>query len=127
MSHTVTQCTVVLELSSKDTRPYPNTLLIRSLPGVNFWVFHPRNLTPFLIRLTQTFTFHYYFFIIFLFFHLMHFSQFLSFLHTTMMQMLTRNHAIHCRSRAFIEGYASAPKYTLHSESSQCKLLGLSL
>ena len=83
MSHIVTQCTVVLELSSKDTRPYPNTLLIRSLPEVNFWVFHPRNLTHFLIRLTQTFTFHYYIF----FFHLMHFSQFLSFFHTTMMQM----------------------------------------
>ena len=86
MWHIVIQCTVVLGLSSKDMRPYPNTLLIRSLPGVNFWVFHPRNLTPFLIRLTWTFTFHYYFIYLFIF-HLMHFSQFLSFLHTTMMQM----------------------------------------
>ena len=44
------QYTVVLRLSPKDMRPYPNTLLIRSLLGVNFWVFHPKDLTPFLIR-----------------------------------------------------------------------------
>ena len=27
----------------------------------NFWVFHPRDLSPFLIRLTRAFTFHHYF------------------------------------------------------------------
>ena len=59
--HTIIQCTIVLGLSPKDTRPYPNTLPIRSLPGVNFWVFHPRDLSPFLIRLTRAFTFHHYF------------------------------------------------------------------
>ena len=62
MWHTVIQCTVVLELSPKDTRPYPNTLPIWSLPGVYFLVFHFRDLTPFLIHLTRAFTFHYFFF-----------------------------------------------------------------
>ena len=38
----------------------------------NFWVFHPRDLSPFLIRLTRAFTFHHYF----IFFHFIHFSQF---------------------------------------------------
>ncbi len=65
--HTVIQCTIVLGLSPKDTRPHPNTLPIRSLPGVNFWVFHPRDLSPFLIRLTRASTSHLYF---------IHFSQF---------------------------------------------------
>ena len=60
MTHII-QCTVVFELSLKDTHPYPNTLLIRSLPEVDFWVFHPRDLTSFLIHLTRTFIFHYYF------------------------------------------------------------------
>ena len=44
------QCIVILGLLPKDTRPYPNTLLIWSLSEVNFWVFLPRDLTPFLIR-----------------------------------------------------------------------------
>ena len=57
MWHIVIQCIVVLGLSSKDTRPHPNTLPIRSLSEVNFWVFHPRDLSPFLIRLTRAFTF----------------------------------------------------------------------
>ena len=82
MWHTIIPCIVVIGLSPKDMRPHPNTLPIRSLPEVNFWVFHPKDLIPFLIRLTRAFTFHYYFF-----FHFMHFSQFLSFLHITMMQM----------------------------------------
>ena len=76
MWHTIIPCIVVIGLSPKDTRPHPNTLPIQSLPEVNFWVFHPRDPIPFLIRLTRAFTFHYYFF-----FHFMHFSQFLSFLH----------------------------------------------
>ena len=87
MWHTVIQCTVILGLSPKDTHSHPNTLPIRSLPGINFWVFHPRDLSPFLICLTQAFTFHHLFIFFFLFFHLIHFLQFLSFLHTTMMQM----------------------------------------
>ena len=86
MWHTVIQCIVVLGLSSKDTGPHPNTLPIRSLSGVNFWVFHPRDLSPFLIRLTWAFTFHHYSFFSF-FCHFMHFSQFLFFFHITMMQM----------------------------------------
>ena len=69
--HTVIQCTIVLGFSSKDTRPHPNTLPIRSLPGVNFWVFHPRDLSPFLIRLTRASTSHLYF----IFSHFIHFSQ----------------------------------------------------
>ena len=76
MWYTVIQCTIVLRLSSKDTHPYPNTLPIRSLPEVNFWVFHPKDLSPFLIRLTRAFTFHHYSFFFF-FCHFMHFSQFL--------------------------------------------------
>ena len=48
--HTVIQCTVVLEFSPKDTRLHLNTLLIRSLLEVNFWVFYPKDLTPFLIH-----------------------------------------------------------------------------
>ena len=43
-----------------------------------------------------------------------------------MMLMLTLNHAMHCHSRAFTEGYASIPKYTPHLESFRSKLLGLS-
>ena len=39
---------------------------------------------------------------------------------------VTHSHTMHYRSRAFTEGYASAPKYTPYSESSRCKLLGLS-
>ena len=62
MWHTVIQCTVVLGFSSKDMRSYPNILLIRSLLGVYFLVFHSRDLTPFLIHLTRAFTFYYYFF-----------------------------------------------------------------
>ena len=61
MWHTIIQCTVVLRLSPNDTRPYPNTLSIRSLPRVNFWVFHLMNLSTFLIRFTRAFTFHYCF------------------------------------------------------------------
>ena len=61
MWHTIIQCTIVLRLSPKDTRAYPNTLPIRGLPEVDFWVFHPKDLTPFLIRLTRAFTFRYYF------------------------------------------------------------------
>ena len=57
MWHTVIQSIVVLELSPKNVRPYPNTLLIRSLPNVDCWVFHPKDLTPFLILLTRAFTF----------------------------------------------------------------------
>ena len=70
--HTVIQCTIVLGLSPKDMRLHPNTLPIRSLPGANFWAFHPRHLSPFLICLTRAFTFHHYF----IFFHFIHFSQF---------------------------------------------------
>ena len=55
------KCTVVFGLSPKDMCPYPNTLPIQSLPRANFWVFHHRDLFPFLIRLTRAFTFHYYF------------------------------------------------------------------
>ena len=59
--YTVIQCTIVLELSPNDTRPHPNTLPIRSPLKVSFWVFHPGDLFPFLIRLTRAFTFHHYF------------------------------------------------------------------
>ena len=48
-------------------RHYPNTLPIQSLLNVNFWVFHPWDLSPFLIRLTRAFTFHHYFIFFFLF------------------------------------------------------------
>ena len=86
--HTVIQCTIVFRLSPKDTRPHPNTLPIQSLPGVNFWVVHHRDISPFLICLTRAFTFHHYFiFFSSFFFHFIHFSKYLSFLHTTMMQM----------------------------------------
>ena len=86
MWHTVIPCIVVLGLSPKDMHPYPNTLPIQSILGIDFWVFHPRDLIPFLIRLSRAFAFHYYF--IFLsFFHFMHLSHFLFFLHTTMMHM----------------------------------------
>ena len=44
------QSRIVFRLLPKDTRPYPYTLPIQSLHRVKFWVFHPRNLTPFLIR-----------------------------------------------------------------------------
>ena len=81
--HAISQCTVVLKFSPNDTHLYPNTLLLRSLPEVNFWVFHSMDLSPFLIRLTRTFTFHHYSFFSFF----CHFMQFLSFLHTTMIQM----------------------------------------
>ena len=63
------QYIVVLRLSPKDTRLYSNTLSIRSLPGVNFWVFHPRDLISFLICLSWAFTFHHHFIIIFFSFH----------------------------------------------------------
>ena len=83
MWHIIIQCTIVIGLSPKDTCLYPNTLPIRSLLEVDFWVFHHRDFIPFLIRLTRAFTFHYYF--IFLsFFHFMRFSQSLFFLHATM-------------------------------------------
>ena len=58
---TVIQCIVVLGLSPKDMHPYPSILPIQSLSGVDFWVFHPRDLISFLIRLSRAFTFHYYF------------------------------------------------------------------
>ena len=95
--HTVIQCTIVLGLSPKDTRSHPNTLPIRSLPGIDFWVFYPRDFSPFLIRFTRAFTFHHYFIFFPFFFHFIHFSQFLSFLHTTMMQMKCNevNYLIH--------------------------------
>ena len=64
----VIQCTIVLGFLPKDTRPHPNTLPIRSLPSVNFWVFHLRDLSSFLIRLTWTFTFHHYFIVSFFLF-----------------------------------------------------------
>ena len=48
--HTITQCIVVLGLSPKDMHLYPNILPIRSLLEINFWVFHLRDLTLFLIR-----------------------------------------------------------------------------
>ena len=67
MWYTVIQCTVVLKLSSKDERQHPYTLPIQSLLDVNFWVFHPRDLSPFLIHLTRAFTFHHYFNFFFLF------------------------------------------------------------
>ena len=93
--HAITQCIVVLELSSKDTCPHPNTPPIWSLLEVNFWIFHPMDLTLFLIRLT-TFTFHYCFFF---FFHFMHFSQFLSFTHPwckwNVMRLITLIHKYH--------------------------------
>lgn len=41
-------------------------------------------------------------------------------------ERVTHSHTMHYCSRAFTEGYASAPKYTPHSESSRGKLLGLS-
>ena len=117
--HTVIQCTVVLGLSPKDTCPHPNTLSIRSLPGVNFWVFHPRDLFPFLIRLTRAFTFHHYSFFSF-FCHFMHFSQFLSFLHTTMMQMhairlITLIHMYHQYHRNY--NHATIPKISNNSNN----------
>ena len=94
--YTVIQCTVVLGLSPNDTRPYPNTLPIRSILRVNFWVFHPRDLSPFLIHLIWTFTFHYYF--IFSSFSIpCTFLKFYFFLHTTMMRMKCNgvNYLIH--------------------------------
>ena len=86
MSHTIIQCTIILELSPKDTCPYPNTLSIQSLLGVDFWVFHLRDLTLFLIRLSQAFTFHGYFIFLFFPFHVI-LQQIFIFLHTTMMHM----------------------------------------
>ena len=47
--HAITQCTMVLKLSPKDTHLYLNILPIRSLPEVNFWDFHLKDLTSFLI------------------------------------------------------------------------------
>ena len=41
-------------------------------------------------------------------------------------ERVTHSHTMHYRSRAFTEGYTSAPKYTPYSESSRGKLLGLS-
>ena len=74
---TVIQCTIVLGLSLKDTRLHPNTLPIRSLLGVNFWVFHSKDLSPFLIRLTRPGLYFSSLFPFFLsFFHFIHFSQF---------------------------------------------------
>ena len=49
--HIITQCTIILRLLPKDTCSYPNTLPICSLPKVNFYVFHPRDLTHYLICL----------------------------------------------------------------------------
>ena len=117
--HIVIQCTVVLGLSLKDTRPHPNTLPIQSLPGVNFWVFHLRDLSPFLIRLTLAFTFHHYSFFSF-FCHFMHFSQFLSFLHTTMMQMhvirlITLIHIYHQYHWNY--NHATIPKFSNNSNN----------
>ena len=83
---TVIQCTVILRLLSKDTCLYPNTLHIRSLPGVNFLVFYLKDLTPFLIRLSWAFTFHHYFIFLSFPFHAT-LQQIFIFLHTTMMHM----------------------------------------
>ena len=52
-------------------RPNPNTFPIRSLPGVNFCVFHIRDLTSFLIQLLRAFTFYHHFLFFFCFFHFM--------------------------------------------------------
>ena len=121
VSHTIIQCTVILGLSPKDTRPHPNTLPIRSLPEVNFWVFHHRDLSPFLICLTQAFTFHHYFIFFLSFFHFIHFSQFLSFLHITIMQMnvmklITLIHMYH----QYHQNYSNAtiPKFPNNSNNS---------
>ena len=43
-----------------------------------------------------------------------------------MMQMFTRNQAMHCCSQPSTEGYTFVPKYTPHSESTLGKLLCLS-
>ena len=62
---------------------YPNKLSIRSLLGVDFWVFHLRDLTLFLICLSWTFTFYYYF----IFFSISCIFHCFFFFHTTMMHM----------------------------------------
>lgn len=40
-----------------------------------------------------------------------------------MMQMFIHTQAMHCHSQAFIEGYVSVPKYTIHLKSYQDKFL----
>ena len=82
----VIQCSLILGLSPKDTCLYPNTLHIRSLLGVNFWVFYPKDLTHFLIRLSWAFIFHHYFIFLSFSFHAI-LQQIFIFLHTTMMHM----------------------------------------
>ena len=119
MWQTVIQCTIVLRLSSNDTCQYPNTLPIRSLLGVNFWAFHLRDLTPFLIRLSWTFIFHHHFFFLFPF-HAT-FKQFSFFLHTTMMHMKCNNFIYHypqffsktnfIKSNIIISSLLHHPKY----------------
>ena len=69
------QYIVVLEFSLKYTHPYPNTLPIRSLSKViNFWVFHHRDLTLFLIHLSRTFHFSFLFSFHFCLFEVFSFS-----------------------------------------------------
>lgn len=70
MWHAIIQCTVVLGLSLKDTCLYPNTLSIWSLFGVNFCVFHTRDLTHFLIHFSQALLFLIIFFSFFISYNL---------------------------------------------------------
>ena len=51
-----------------------------------FLVFHPKDLTPFLIHLSRAFTFHHYFIFLSFLFHTT-LQQIFIFLHTTMMHM----------------------------------------
>ena len=102
--HTIIQCTVVLGLSPKDTHSHPNTLTILSLFGVNFWVFHLMDLSPFLIRLTWAFTFHHYF--IFFPFHTFF----------TIFILSSHNHdAIECHEVNYSHSYVSPISLELQS------------
>ena len=119
MWHTIIQCTIVLGLSLKNTRSHPNTLPIRSLLEVNFCVFHSRDLSPFLIHLTRSL-----FFIMisfFLSFSISYtFHNFLSLLHTTMMQMnvmrlITLIHMYHQYHWNY--NHATIPKFSNNSNN----------
>ena len=103
-----------------DTLPYPNTLPIRSLLKVNFWVFHPRDLTPFLIHLSRVFTFHHHFvvFVVVFFFPFIscNISTIFIFLYTTMMHMkcneITYHHPQYKRKLLLIQ--ISIKKHNLY-------------
>ena len=88
------QCTIILKLSLKDMCPYLNILFIWNLTRINFYVFHTRDLTLFLIHYQWgPFISHFLFFSIFSLFGIF---LFLFLFHTTISFIFPYNHAGEC-------------------------------